>query len=233
MKRLFSVILICLSLALCACTEETENCINILGKKIMVYNSEEELNPTTISDEQAHDIYCLISKPPYTGDIPDGFMKQILDVAHFEAVNKLVLNDDIYYFNVFKYNESNLVLIYDSEHLLTCGCIYYNTPVKSEDLKKSKTFKDIQMLDKSLTDNDLGFSETTGYFLISHSEYENDIDEGALSSTLHITDDGLYLVLYDNTLYTVDSEKIKIISIEKVNDKVYNAVYDLLFKDKV
>lgn len=199
------------------------------GENVMVYNTDKKLPSTVISDKQALDIHSLIYSSPSTGELPKGYMKDILNIVHFEGLNKFILSDDTYYFNVFKYNESYLLLIYDSEYW-TCGCIYYNTPKELEKLKKSKTFSDVQKSDNTLTDNQIGLNELSSSVLFLRRGYQSNKDTEILSSTLHVTDNGLYLVSYDNTLYSVKSDEIKILAIEKIEDKVYNTAYELLCK---
>lgn len=219
--------LICLSALLCACSKETENYIDVSGENLMVYNTDKKVPSIDISEKQALDIHGLIYSPPSTGELPKGYMKDILNIVHFEGVNKFILSDDTYYFNVFKYKKSSLLLIYDSEYWV-CGCIYYNTPIELEELRKSKTFRDVQKLDSTLTDNQIGLNELSSSVLFLRRGYQSNQDVEVLSSTLHVTDNGLYLVSYDNTLYLVKSEEIKINSIEKIEDKVYNTVYNIL-----
>lgn len=195
----------------------------------MIYDTDKKLPSIVISDKQALDINSLIYSPSSTGELPKGYMKDILNIVHFEEVNKFILSDDTYYFNVFKYNESYLLLIYDSKYW-TCGCIYYNTPIELEKLKKSKTFSDVQKLDSTLTDNQIGLNELSSSLLFLRRGYQSNKDAEILSSTLHVIDNGLYLVSYDNTLYSVKSDEIKILAIEKIEDKVYNTAYELLCK---
>lgn len=221
--------LICLSALLCACSKETENQINMSGENVMIYNTDKELPPTVISDKQALDIHRLIYSPSSTGEVPKGYMKDIFNVVHFEGVNKFIISEETYYFNVFKYKESSLLLIYDSEYW-TCGCIYYNTPIELEKLKKSKTFSDVQKLDNTLTDNQIGLNELSSSVLVLRRGYHSNQDTDILNTTLHVTDNGLYWVSYDSTLYLVESEEIKINTIEKIEDKVYDTVYELLCK---
>lgn len=199
------------------------------GENVMIYDTDKKLPSIVISDKQALDINSLIYSPSSTGELPKGYMKDILNIVHFEEVNKFILSDDTYYFNVFKYNESYLLLIYDSKYW-TCGCIYYNTPIELEKLKKSKTFSDVQKLDSTLTDNQIGLNELSSSLLFLRRGYQSNKDAEILSSTLHVIDNGLYLVSYDNTLYSVKSDEIKILAIEKIEDKVYNTAYELLCK---
>lgn len=229
LKKVFIIMLICLSALLCACSKETGNYIDMSGKNVMVYNTDKKLPSIDISDKQALVIHGLIYSPPSTGELPKGYMKDILNIVHFEGVNKFTGSDDTYYFNVFKYKESSLLLIYDSEYW-TCGCIYYNTPIELDELKKSKTFKDVQKLDSTLTDNQIGLNELSSSLLFLRRGYQSNQDTDILNTTLHVTDNGLYWVSYDSTLYLVESEEIKINTIEKIEDKVYNTVYELLCK---
>lgn len=195
----------------------------------MIYNTDKKITSVEISDKQAIKIHGLIYSPPSTGELPKGTMTDIFDIVNFEGVNKFIVSNETYYFNLFKYNKSNFMLIYDFEYWV-CGCIYYNDPIKLEELKESKTFSDIQKLDDTLTDNQIGLNELSSNLLFLRREYKSNQDNEILCSTLHSTDNGLYLISYDNILYSDKSDKIKILAIEKIDDKVYNAAYNLLRK---
>ena len=72
------------------------------------------------------------------------------------------------------------------------------------------------------TANQIGLNELSSSLLFLRRGYQSNKDAEILSSTLHVIDNGLYLVSYDNTLYSVKSDEIKILAIEKIEDKVYN-----------
>lgn len=200
------------------------------GENVMVYNTDKKLPSTVISDKQAHDIYSLICNPASTGELPKGYMNDILNVAHFDSVNKFTLSDDTYYYNIFKYKDSTLVLIYDSEYW-ACGCIYYNHPVNSEKLEQANTYDDVKKIDSAIESDPLAFSMVSADVLISRNMYTPSFPLLNTENTLHFTDDGLYLIQYESYVFEANSSassSAKINSIEKIEDKLYNAVYDLL-----
>lgn len=65
--------------------------------------------------------------------------------------------------------------------------------------------------------------------LFARKKYDTDIIKtDTINATLHLTDEGLFLVSYDNDLYSDDSSNIKIISIDKVNDDEYCKIVDTI-----
>ena len=218
----------CFTTVLCACSEKSQRYINVAGDDILICHNDEELNLEILSDEQTIKIYDLVKLPLSTGEKSTGYINEIRNIAPFKEVKKFVSDNSTYYYNIFKHKDSNLLLIYDNEYFI-CGCIYYNKPIDSEKLKEAKTFGEVQKLDITLTDNEVGLNELSCYVLFSRRGYQSNYNADALSSTLHFTNDGLYLLAYDNTIYSKNSSKIKISSIEKVDDGVFNKVYDLVY----
>ena len=69
--------------------------------------------------------------------------------------------------------------------------------------------------------------------LISRNMYTPGFPLLNTERTLHFTDDGLYLIQYERNVFETNSStalSAKIDSIEKIEDKVYNTVYDELIK---
>lgn len=112
---------------------------------------------------------------------------------------------------------------------LLCSCIYCNATIDLQKLKTAVSFEDVENADTTLLNNGCGLNQLSALTLISRRQYSlNSTSSDTLSSTLHYTDKGLYLITYDKSLYTEKSSDIKVASLEKVEDPVYNKVYKLL-----
>lgn len=215
-----------LTAVLCGCT----------GKKA---NTEFQVQAVEITEEQLYKIYDQINTPG-SANIRKGFFANIAEITSNHQLQKFEIKSDkdyegTYSYNIFKYQDCNLILIYDDSNDLgwICGCIYYNNPVDSEKLKQAKTYDDIKKIDSAVESDSLIFSMVSADILISRNMYTPHFPLLNTEKTLHFTDDGLYLIQYKGNIFETDSPTSsaqKINSIEKIEDKVYNTVYELLCK---
>ena len=111
-----------------------------------------------------------------------------------------------------------------------CGCIYYNEVVSSAKLNEATTCEDVIKLDTAVESDPLWMSAVFASALISCKQYDTKNPLLDADKTLHFCDDGLYLVQYETFLGELSSAELKIASIEKIDDIVFNAVYEALSK---
>ncbi len=216
MKKFISILLIILSVSLtlvfAGCdtadtgAEKTEN----TNKKLIV-----------ITEQQAEELMLLSQKT-------DGNMEDVTTLFPEIEVNLFETEQEgTFSYTTFGYNESTIALIYDNYDDI-CGWLYYNEPVNLDDLNNAKTLEDIQKIDSTLTDNAHGFNENCAITLTNHRFYSLvDTETGIISTTTHFTEDGIFAVQYAQSLDTDTPAKNEILSIERIDDEVYNTVYAL------
>ena len=222
MKKTFIFLLFTVAL-LCSCTANNHENTNNTSVVTEVINP----TPIEINETQMSDIYDKVSQFT-SGENMTGYLDDIYGITSSNEVRKIEVNENIFYYNIFEYNGNNLVLIYDQEYWV-CGCIYYNATIDLQKLKTAVSFEDVENVDTTLLNNGCGLNQLSALTLISQRQYSlNSTSSDTLSSTLHYTDKGLYLITYNKSLYTEKSSDIKVASLEKVEDPVYNKVYKLL-----
>lgn len=219
MKKLTALLLVVLALLLCSCSKKTNSEVNVSENSVTVCDDNEALEPIEISDEQATEICELI------GLSLSADLRQIQQIVSVDKVKKFNLDESEYYYNFFKHNDINLLLIYDSEYL-TLGCVYYDMPIGLEELSNAVTFEDVVKTDKTTADDDIGFNELSAQLLFSRREYAKQSDFE--SETLHFTNEGIYIVYYDVPLNINESAQINVTAIEKVDDEVYCKAFDII-----
>lgn len=211
---------------LCSCSQKNINYLNVKGNRVMITENSENFATHSLSDEQVINIFNLISYNS-SGEYPTGYLDDIYDIVSFENIG-MFETDEVFYYNIFMYKNSNFILIYDREYWI-CGCLYINEPIKYFELNNAVTFEDVERIDLTLISEDCGLNMLSADTLFSRKKYDTDIIKtDTINATLHLTDEGLFLVSYDNALYSDDSSNIKIISIDKVNDDEYCKIVDTL-----
>ncbi len=197
-------------------------------KDVTVY-TDDTMTPYEITEEQASSLQTIADYPAALSDRQGGYLH---DVGKLFPVNEVRMFDteqgDTFYYSTFRCNESTIAVIYDSDYWI-CGWLYYNEPVSLEDLNNAKTLADVEKIDSTLTDNSHYFNHQSADTLVDHRGYslfETGTDFTA--ATTHYTEDGLYVIQYSLPFYESNSEENEILSIERIDDEVYNTVCGLL-----
>ena len=216
MKKFFSLFLIILSVSF---TITFSGCDT--ADKTAEYTENTDNKTYAINEQQAEELMLLSQKI-------DGNMIDVTNLFPEIVVNLFETEQEgTFSYTAFEYKENTIALIYDNYDGI-CGWLYYNEPVNLDELNNAKTLADVQKIDSTLTDNAHGFNENCAVTLTNHRFYSLvDTETGIISTTTHFTEDGIFAVQYAQPLDSDNPAKNEILSIERIDDEVYNTVYAL------
>ena len=213
MKKIISILLIILSVSftmLFTGCKTDDNAVENTDKKTY-----------TINEQQAEELMLLSQKI-------DGNMSDVTNLFPEIEVNLFETEQDgTFSYTTFDYNESTIALIYNNSDDI-CGWLYYSEPISLAELNEAKTLEDVQKIDSTLTNNAHGFNENCAITLTNRRGYSLvDTETGIISTTTHFTEDGLFAVQYSQPLDSDNPAENEILSIERIDDEVYNTVHAL------
>lgn len=219
-------ILIFIIILLCGCSSNNSKITIHENSDIVICTDDNPVSYYKIDENKMFDIYDVISD--ITSGEQKGYLKDIYKITNVNQVKRFEVEGDIYYYNIFEYSDNKWVLIYDNEYWV-CGCIYFNEVLDLQKLNQAKTFRDVENIDSTLINNGCGLNQLSANILVNRRQYQlNYLNTDTLNATLHYTKEGFYLIQYDQPLYSIDSSEIQVVSMEKIEDVVYNTVYTLL-----
>ena len=144
----------------------------------------------------------------------------IKEISGNAQLRKFFVDNTVYYYNAFHYHDNILILIYDSD-TGAIGAFYYHNFIDSGVLKKCTTLKDVLDLDSSFNDE---ISNRVVNAMNNTFELNLDCD----NSTMQVASDGVYAIKYTFPISDGEPYRNKVESIEKINNKVINIIFQML-----
>lgn len=151
------------------------------------------------------------------------------DLRRFEA------GGSVYFLSVYRCDKGSAALVFNSKNDKPESCrelIYYTKPISAEKLKAAKTLGDVYSMTGSQNQDEFGKYCSAAESSENFAPAANSASSFNLS--LHLTDDGFYLVEYTDYMYerigdeVTLSGNVKVASAEKCDSVFSDVLYKMI-----